>query len=714
MFVGRDIARLDAFQKVKGEGVFAGDLTMEAMLFGVVVRADRSHARITSMDLDGALATEGVLRVVTHRDIPGANSFGVLKKDQPYLSEGIVRFFGEPVAMIIARTERSAREAALKLKISYEDLEVVLDPFAAASSPQEIHKGGNLLCKKTIIKGDAKRAAEDSFVIIERTYSTRRVDHAFLECEAAIAFPDERGRITVISSTQNIHYKQKEMGRLLGLPEERIRVIQAATGGGFGGKLDVTAEGYAALGAHLTGRPVMVRYTREESMLANTKRHPLHMIYRTGASREGRLTFLEAKITGDTGAYASYGEVVAMRAAVHATGPYHVPNVSVESSMYFTNNPVCGAMRGFGIPQVAFAHETQMDLLAEALGMDPLDIRKINALRRGSETATGQVLNHSVGFLECLEAIEPAWRRRNKRPAGGFGIGCMFYGIGNTGVANPSSCHLTLLPEGKVGFHLGACDIGQGSDTVLAQILLETLGLGLDSIELIKGDSDTSRDAGSSSASRQTYITGKAVYEAGMKLKAYLDERGFNRGRSLKDICLEAEKEGPRVFEGFFDPPTTPLDPATGRGVPYATYAFAAHMTEVEVDPLTCTCRVRKVHAAHDVGRAVNPALVRGQIYGGIAMGIGFALMEEFIPAKTTSLYSYYIPTSMDMPEVEIHLVEDEEPTGPYGAKGVGEPALIPQGASIMNAIADACGRRCFELPCNFERLCLIAEDDKI
>ncbi len=713
MFVGKDLVRIDAFEKVTGKGIFAVDLKHEGMLFGVVLRSDRFHASIKHIDLREALDVAGVVRVITCRDIPGANGYGVLRKDQPYFAERFVRFYGEALAMVVAETERIAREAAMRIRVFYEEIPPLTDLFEAVREDLRIHEQGNLLCRKTISKGDIKKGAEDSFVVVEGTYSTRLIDHAFLECEAAMAVPGADGRITVTASTQNIHYKQKEICRLLALPEERVRVIQAATGGGFGGKLDVTVEGYAALGAFLTGRPVMVRYTREESMLANTKRHPLHMTYRTGADKKGRLTFVEAKIIGDTGAYASYGEVVALRAAVHATGPYFVPNVHAESSMYFTNNPVCGAMRGFGIPQTAFAHESQMDLLAERLGMDPLEIRKVNALRKGSETATSQRLSHSVGFYEALKAIEPAWKSRKKTGRNGFGLGCMFYGIGNTGVPNPSGCHLTLLPEGKVAFHLGACDIGQGSDTVLTQILLETLGIGQDCVELIKADSDETRDAGSSSASRQTYITGRAVYEAGKKLRSYLDEKGFGKGRSLKDIFPEADKEGRLVFDGHFDPPTTPLDPLTGRGIPYATYAFAVHMTEVEVDKATYTCRVKHVRAAHDVGRAVNPTAAKGQIYGGIAMGIGFALMEEFIPAKTTSLYSYYMPTAMDMPSVEIHLIEEEEPTGPYGAKGVGEPALIPQAASIMNAIQDATGIRGHELPMNFERLCLLANKHK-
>jgi CO/xanthine dehydrogenase Mo-binding subunit len=715
MFVGKAIERVDAREKVLGRGLFAGDLTMENMLFGVVLRSDRVHARLRSIDTRDALSTEGVVTILTHRDIPGRNGFGVLKKDQPYFAEDYVRFLGEPVLMVIGETERIAREAAEKIRIDWEEIKPILDPFEAANSSLSLagREGGNLLCHKTVIKGDAKKGVEDADVIIERAYSTQRADHVFLECEAGIGYPDPSGRIVVVSSTQNIHYKMKEVAKLLALPEEKVRIIQAPTGGGFGGKLDVTVEGYAALGAFHTKKPVMVRYNREESMLANTKRHPLHMTFKTGAKKDGRLTLVEAKIVGDTGPYASYGEVVALRAAVHATGPYQVDNVWVESKMYFTNNPVCGAMRGFGIPQIAFAHESQMDLLAEALNMDPLEIRMINGLRKGSATATGQVLHHSVGFLETLKRVEPAWKSRKRNGKNGFGLGCMFYGIGNTGVPNPSGCHLTLTPEGRVAFHLGACDIGQGSDTVLTQILLETLGIEKEAVELVKGDSDTSEDAGSSSASRQTYITGRAVYEAATKLRSYLEEKGLKKGRSLKDIFREASSEGRIRFDGFFDPPTTPLDLKTGQGVPYATYAFATHLTEVEVEPSTYTCTVKKVHAAHDVGRAINPTATRGQIYGGIAMGIGLALMEEFIPSKSRSLYTYHIPGSMDMPSVVPYLVEDAEPTGPYGAKGVGEPALIPQTASILNAIKDATGIRGFELPCNFERLCLLSERKK-
>ena len=712
MGVGKGIERIDALQKVLGNCLFAGDIRMEGMLFGVVVRSNRPHAKILEIDDKAAWEVPGLVKIITHKEIPGRNRFGVLRKDQPYLAEGYVRYLGEPILLVVAQDERSARRAAKRIKVVYQDLPIISDPQEARMGTP-LRDGGNLLTQKRLIKGNWDKGFEDSDVIVEHHYVTHFLDHAFLECEAGVGYMEEEGQIVIISSTQNIHYKQKEVAALLNMPESKIRVIQATTGGGFGGKLDVTVEGYVALGVFHTKRPVMVRYTREESMLSNTKRHPLSIWYKSGAKRDGALTRVQVRIVGDTGAYASYGEVVAQRACVHATGPYEIPNCYVESLMYYTNNPVAGAMRGFGVPQMAFAHESQMDELAQLLGMDPLEIRLKNCLRKGSSTATGQRLDHSVGFEDTLRVIEPYWRERDFNKNTGHGLGSMYYGIGNTGVPNPSACFLTLRPDGLIGFHLGACEIGQGSDTVLMQILLEALGVEGKSVVLVRGDTEASMDAGSTSASRQTYITGRAAFEAALKLKGYLEQKGFYKGRDLKEIYQEAITEGMLRFDGFFDPPTTPLDPNTGQGIPYATYAFATHMSQVEVDTSTFRCRVRKVIAAHDVGTVINPVTTKGQIYGGIAMGIGLALMEEYVPQRTKNLNQYFIPTAMDMPEVKVILVEDPEPTGPFGAKGVGEPALIPQAASICNAIKDATGFRPFELPCNFERLCLLGEKER-
>ncbi|MCX5831897.1 MAG: xanthine dehydrogenase family protein molybdopterin-binding subunit [Deltaproteobacteria bacterium] len=707
MFIGKDMPRIDSLDKVLGRPVFAGDMMMEGMLHAAILRSTRPHAIIRTIDSAAALKLAGVVKIITVRDVPGENLFGIIKKDQPYLADGRVYCVGQPILIVVAETERTARQAMSLITIAYDEITPVFAPSASPDTAPSIHgESGNLLCLRTLIKGDAERALADADVVVSNTYRTTWVDHAFLETEAGIGYVDGSGRIVIASSTQNIHYKRREVSRLLAIPEESVQMIQTTTGGGFGGKLDMTVEGYLALAVYHTRRPVLMRFSREESFLSNTKRHPLYIDYTTGVRRDGSITGVKVSIVGDTGAFVSYGEVVCLRAACHATGPYEVPHAYVESRMFYTNNPVSGAMRGFGIPQLAFAHESQLDQIAMRLGMDRLDIRVKNALRKGSYTATSQLLEHSVGLVETLRKVEPYWRARKKESdRRGFGLGCMYYGCGNTGSSNPSGCHIRLAGDGRIALHLGACEIGQGSDTVLMQIMMETLGVGGNAVQLVRGDTDTSRDAGSSSASRHTYITGRAVYEASARTRSYLEESGYYRGRDLRDICEEANARGTAVFEGFFDPPTTPVDPATCQGVPYATYAFATHMTEVDVDRVTGECRIVKVHAAHDVGKVVNPTLVKGQVYGGVAMGIGFALMEAFEPGKTESFDGYYIPTSLDMPDIEVHLVEDEEPTGPFGAKGVGEPALIPQAAAIVNAITDATGARPFELPVDMERL---------
>jgi CO/xanthine dehydrogenase Mo-binding subunit len=711
MFVGRDLDRVDALGKVRGQVAFSADVKVDGMLFACVLRSVRPHARIRRIDASAALSLPGIIRVLTYKDIPGKNLFGAIRKDQLYLAEQKVRYIGEPILILVGEDETVTRKALSLINVEYKEIEPILDPFLAETAALTVHDAGNLLCYRTLRKGDTDKGFEEADVVVEQTYRTRWVDHAFMETEAGIGYVDEQGRVVVHSSTQNVHYKRSEISKLLAIAEDRIRVIQAPTGGGFGGKLDVTVEGFLALAAYHLKRPVMMRYTREESFLAHTKRHPLWIEYKTGARNDGTLTAVKVNIVGDTGAYASYGETVCLRSAVHATGPYEVPNVHVDSKMFYTNNPPSGAMRGFGIPQVACAHESQLDEIASILKIDPLDIRMRNALKAGSLTATSQVLTHSAGFMETLKQIEPYWRKRRKAGDNcGFGIGCMYYGIGNTGIANPATVGLELGEKGKIVFHNGACDIGQGSDTVLLQIVLETLGVPASEVVMLCGDTDTSKDAGSSSASRQTYISGRAAYEAALKMKDFLTQTGYYKGKSLAEVYRFAKDEKPLLFEGYFNPPATGIDPQTAQGMPYATYAFATHMTEVEVEEATGVCHVKRVVASHDVGKGVNPKSVKGQIHGGVAMGIGLALMEEFMPAKTTSFDTYYIPTAMDMPDVTALIVEDEEPTGPYGAKGVGEPALIPQAASIINAIRDAVDVRVFELPCDIERLKILME----
>jgi CO/xanthine dehydrogenase Mo-binding subunit len=619
---------------------------------------------------------------------------------------------------------------------------VVYEDFKSIHRPEEalqphapmIHEKGNLLLEFHVIKGDVQRGFKDSDVIVEETYATTWVDHAYLEPDAGIAYLDEEGRITVVCPTQNVHYDQREVASVLSLPLDRVRIVQCATGGGFGGRLDITIQCLLALAVFYLKKPAKIVYSREEVFQVTSKRHPLKIRYKSGAKKDGTLTAVEVDILGDTGAYASYGSTVAIRSAVHATGPYQVPNVSVKSQMVYTNNAWSGAMRGFGVPQMAFAHESQMDLLANALKMDPIEIRLKNCLRIGSDTATGQTLVASVGVGETLRKVKE-WRDRATISKGnsknsivrrGIGVGSMWYGIGNTGIANPSTAQLEIDPGGEVRLFIGVADIGQGSDTVLLQIAAEAIGVSLSEIRLIRADTAVTTDAGATSASRQTYISGNAILNAIKNLKQgaikeasqllNIDEKDlfYEEGEIKARTCLttsipigEVARRSGRVIrgEGQFDPETTRLDSKTGQGAPYATYAFATHLAEVEVDMETGKVKVIRVIASHDVGRAIHPKNVVGQIMGGIAMGTGFALMEEFVPDETTSFVNYLIPTSKDVPEVIPIIVEDKEPTGPFGAKGVGEPALIPSAPAILNAIADAIGERIYHLPASLERV---------
>lgn len=733
--IGMKIPKVDALEKVLGQVRYGADLSLDDFLYLKVVRSIKPHAHLVGIETGEALSVQGVERIFTAKDIPGKNLIGTITKDQPVLAWDRVRCVGDPLSLIAARTMEAAEEAAKKVVVVYRDLPSVSTPEEALKpTAPRIHENGNQLIEFNVIKGDIQKGFKEADLIIEKTYETTWVDHAYLEPDAGIAYLDEEGRVTVVCPTQNVHYDQKEVANVLALPLEKVRIIQCATGGGFGGRLDITLQCFLALATYHLKRPVRMVYSREEVFDVISKRHPLKIRYKSGAKKDGRLVAVDVEILGDTGAYASYGATVGIRSAVHATGPYQVPNVKVRSRMAYTNHPWSGAMRGFGVPQVAFAHESQMDLLAQTLGIDPLEIRLRNALVVGAETATGQSLMASVGIGETLKKVK-AWRDQNRPlPSDpersyikrGVGIGSMWYGIGNTGIANPSTAQLEVTPEGEIRLLTGVADIGQGSDTVLLQMASEALGLPVQEIKLIRADTAFTSDAGATSASRQTYISGNAVLNAINHLKQMaikeasellrIDgrdlfyEEGCVKAKSCSTISLSlkeiAKKKGKMLRgEGSFDPETTRLDPQTGQGAPYATYAFATHLAEVEVDTETGKARVIRVVACHDVGKAIHPQNVVGQIIGGVAMGVGFALMEEYVPGETTSFVNYLIPTSKDVPEVIPMFVEEREPSGPFGAKGVGEPALIPCAPAILNAIANAIGERIYQLPANLERV---------
>lgn len=743
--VGKRVKRVDVLEKVTGKALFADDLRFEDMLYAKVLRSPLPHAKIKEVDTSLAEELSGVRAVLTARDIPGESTIGILGdpfRDQPVLADEKVRFVGDPIAIVAADSPKIAEEASKLIQVEYGELKPVFDPVEAMrEDAPRVHEGGNIVGHRKIRRGDVEEGFAKADVIIEGTYKTPFQEHAHLEPEAGVARVDEKENVTVWACTQFPSNVREEIARVLGLSLNKVRVIQTVTGGGFGAKLDISVHCHIALLALKTGRPVKLVYTRPESIMTSTKRHPFIIKYKTGATREGKLLAVEVEITGDTGAYASYGPAVLTRAAVHATGPYNVPNVKIDAYTVYTNNPICGAMRGFGVPQVAIAHETQMDNLAEKLGIDPIEIRLKNTFDLGSRTATGQLLAHSVGIKKTLQEtqkIAKDWRRdllRKEEPTKrrGVGVGVMWYGIGNTGHPNPSGAFVELLDDGGVVVLSGCAEIGQGSDTILAQIAAEELGTDVENVKVITADTGVTPWCRATSASGQTYISGNAVRLAAINARQTLFQQvaadfGVERGGLYLDKgAIWVKDSGQKILiteaikrcrslgiltlgSGWFNPDTTPLDPETGTGNPYATYSFATHLAEVEVDVETGETRVLKLAAFNDVGKAINPAGVESQVEGGLSMGLGCALMEELIVEKgvikTPTLAQYLIPTSLDMPEdMSVNIIEESEPSGPFGAKGVGEPASIPTAPAILSAIYDAVGARVTMLPASSERV---------
>ena len=578
-------------------------------------------------------------------------------------------------------------------------------------------------------RGDAVSALSDAPAIARGGFRTAFVEHAYIEPEAGYA-KRVGDRIEVYASTQAPYMDKEEVRDVLGISDDAVRIVPVTCGGGFGGKLDVGVQPIIAVAAWILGRPVGTVYSRPDSMRASTKRHPAIVQASLAAEADGTLRSMVFRADFDTGSYASWGPTVAGRVPVHATGPYRIPHVLATSRALHSNNPPSGAFRGFGVPQAAIATETLMDDLAAQLHLDPLQIRLKNAIGPGDTTATGQVLGASAGLVQCLEAVAPAWRDWRAAAEGfnqttrgpirhGVGIGCMWYGCGNTSMSNPSKMRVTLDQKGCFTLYNGAVDIGQGSYTIMPQICADALGISVDLLHQVVGDTDLTQDAGKTSASRQTLVSGRAAQAAGAALRAEI-LRHCNAGPEAQIIpdgpqLIIEEKDGSvrhldlaslpvdqagMVLEGqgTYDPPTTALD-SDGQGIPYISYGYAAQIAEVAVDIELGTVKVLRMVAAHDVGTAINPMLVEGQIHGGIAQGLGLALMEEYLPGRTENLHDYLIPTFGDMPEIECILIQDEDPEGPFGAKGIGEPALIPTAPAILGGIRHATGARITQVP---------------
>jgi CO/xanthine dehydrogenase Mo-binding subunit/aerobic-type carbon monoxide dehydrogenase small subunit (CoxS/CutS family) len=731
--VGARAGKVDGIPRLTGSARYGADAIPAGALWLRAVRSPHHRARFRIGELDAFLrAHPGIERVLTAADVP-SNGFGIYPhiKDQPVLAAREARFRGEAIAALIGAREAIERFDPAAFPVSWEPLEPVLGLDAAmapGASLVQPDKPGNLLLDGGVRRGDPASAWQRCAAIAEASFETSFVEHAYIEPEAGWA-RRSGDRIEVHVSTQTPYMDRDETALVLGLKPAQVRIVPTACGGGFGGKLDVAVQPLVALGAWLTGKPVACVYTRPESMASTTKRHPARIRAKFGCDAAGKLIACEVDAQFDTGAYASWGPTVATRVPIHATGPYLVPNVRARGRAWFTHCHPSGAFRGFGVPQGAIAHEAMMDALADRLGMDRLEFRQLNALRAGDATATGQRLEHSAGLAQCLEALRPHWQRAQRECAAfnrrggalrrGAGIGCMWYGIGNTALSNPSTIRAGISPGAKLTLYSGAVDIGQGCSTTLTQVCADALGLPMQDFALVSGDTDLTADAGKTSASRQAFVSGKAAELAGLDLRRKLFAAAGAPEGEWQDrryrLSLEAgkvvfRKGGIRHFldlarlaretigEGYFDPPTKPSD-ANGQGVPYATYAFAAQIAVVEVDVELGTTRVLRIHAAHDVGRALNPIQVEGQIEGGAVQGLGLALMEEYVPGRTENLHDYLIPTVGDAPHIECILVEDPEPLGPYGAKGVGEPGLIPTAPAILGAIEHATGVRMRRVP---------------
>ena len=736
---GSRTRKVDGEPKLLGTEIYGADTAPDDSLWMRVVRSPHPRATFVLPSPEKIIEENpGLMRILTWQDVPGNNGFGIYPhiKDQPVLAKDQVRYRGEAVAALIG--DRKSIEAVTDDDLGIEWVpQDAIESYESAlegkiSPVQEIHED-NLLARGFLKKGDAESVYEQSLIKAQGTWETSYVEHAYIEPEAGYAV--KRGqRLELFVSTQTPYMDRDEVAQVLGIGPDQVRIIPSAVGGGFGGKLDCSVQPLLAVAAWILEKPIRCTFTRPESLASSTKRHPAKMKASASCDKDGSLTSLSFEGDFNTGAYASWGPTVADRVPIHCSGPYFVPNILAKTRALLTNGPPSGAFRGFGVPQSAIAHEALMDSLAEQTGIDPLEFRLKNALRKGQRTGSGQLLENSVGQAECLEALQTRWQEWRKASEEfnnhseiikrGVGIGCCWYGCGNTSMSNPSTMRVGINSEGTITLYNGAMDIGQGANTIMIQICAEALGLPASSFQFIMGDTDLTADAGKTSASRQAFVSGRASQLAGEHLRAqiiHLAEAEEDANLRLDGSTLWVQdKNGehsillsdllPRtngdvlVGEGTFDPPTTKLD-ENGQGSPYATYGFGAHIAEVEVDLKLGTTRVLRLAAAHDVGKTVNPTQVEGQIQGGVAQGLGMALMEEYVQGVTENLHDYLIPTVGDMPDIEILLIEDPEPLGPFGAKGIGEHALIPTAPAILGGIRQATGVSIHRIPATPDRV---------
>jgi len=749
--VGASVARLDAWDKVTGKTGFAADYYSDDLVWAGVKRAGVPHALVKGINFAHAQSMPGVIRVLTHKDVPGINRQGVIRKDQPVLVDDKVRHCGDAVALVLAEDKAALEKAINAIEIQYEPLPAVLDPETAleegAPLVHEDHPGGNVLLKGDLTIGVGPEAEKECDALVEARFETQRQEHAYLETEAGWARVDDNGMLTIVCSTQTPFRDRAEVSECLGLDAGRVRIIAPYCGGAFGGKDGVTVQTLLGLAAlHSAGRPVKMWWAREESFLAGTKRHPAQMYYRLGAKSDGSLHYLSVRLYLDTGPYDHLGGVVLTLALEHAGGPYRIPNAHLQGWAAYTNNPIGGAFRGFGVPQVTAAIEQMMDMVAHKLGRDPLDLRLRNALKRGDRNCVGKTLVSSTGLKECLEVVKThaLWRERDRwksaavsRKLRGVGIAAVMQASGyGPVVPDVGNAKVELTLEGKIRVYSGVVDMGQGNASTSVQMAGSILGQEAAHMELVLPDTERTLPSGSASASRCTYTFGNALIGAAEILKGRILQRAADLlmagGKEEMTLVpgavrhLKTGREFPlsriaqflnnseRVATNHFRAPVAADDlgiPDDLRlhGLPHTLFSYGAHLVAVEIDQITGAVDVQRCLAVTDCGKVINPQIYEQQIQGAIGQGLGYALCEDLEVEQgrisTPDFSTYILPTAMDIPEMESVAVEIYEHTGPFGLKGVGEVATNGPLPAVANAVADACGVRVFRSPLTPERV---------
>ena len=749
--IGKSFSRPDAADKTTGKTRFLTDISVKNMVHGAPVYSSIPFGEFKKIDLSKAEKIKGFIAFVSAQDIPAENQVGVIIPDQPLFADKTVRYVGDSIGLIIAKTPEAASEAARSVNVEYDEKNPYLSIDESRTATGNLIHETNLACQHRVRKGDIDTGFDEADQIIEARFKTPYQEHFYLEPQACIAIPEKNGKMKILGSLQCPFYIRKAVARVLGLPHENILVEQAPTGGAFGGKEDIPSEvcARASVAAVKVGLPVKVVYNRRDDIQLTSKRHPFQMHYKVGVKDDGSLVAAKILLEENAGAYATLSSVVSYRSAAQAMGPYVIPYIHVDSNSYYTNLPPAGAFRGFGSPQAAFGHERMMDVIADKLNRDPVELRLKNIIKPGSETQTAQILNESVGAEETIRkaaklaqwtSFDPDQSGRYKH---GLGISAIHYGncLGAAGWhMDGSGVNIKILPSGDVHVAYGLVEMGQGAETVVTQMTADALGVSPNRITVLPTNSAQVPDSGPAVASRNVVMTGNAIRDASQKLIPVLKKAAAELmncdalGITIEDDKMTDNQSGTEIafhelcdfmsksnvsmeFTGWWHTPKLHYDAETGIGEAYFSYSFATHIAKVRVDTLTGQVFVDKIFAAHDVGKAINPSGIEGQVEGGSAQGIGWATTEDFKMNRgvvtTPNLSTYLLPTALDSAEVETIIVEKPEPEGPWGAKGIGEPSVIPTAGAIANAVSSALGIQMNEIPLTPERV-LNAMDRKI